>query len=68
MPIDPVQYGQMLKAVETMEADMQQMKANIATLLELANKSKGGLWVGMSFAAFLSSVATWIVTHFSPKP
>jgi hypothetical protein len=78
--IDPVQYGRLLASVEhqerqlhdmktTLGARMDEMSTQIAELLAMANKSKGGLWVGMSFAGVVSSIATWFVTHFgSTKP
>jgi hypothetical protein len=78
--IDPVQYGRLLASVEhqerqlnelrgNLEARMLTMSAQIQELLEMANKSKGGLWVGMSFAGVISSIATWFVAHFgSSKP
>lgn len=78
--IDPVQYGRLLASVEhqqrelhelktTLGVRMDEMSTQITALLEMANKSKGGLWVGMGFAGLFSSVATWIVTHFgSTKP
>lgn len=78
--IDPVQYGRLLASVENqkeqivamkvdMDTRMTAMAAQIAELLELANKSKGGFWVGMSVAAGVGSFATWVLTHlFGQKP
>jgi hypothetical protein len=78
--IDPVQYGRLLASVEHQERQlhelktslglrMDEMSSQITELLAMANKSKGGLWVGMSFAGVISSIATWFVAHFgSTKP
>ncbi len=74
--IDPVQYGRLLASVEHLEKNQTEMKASmaamseqIATLLELANKSKGGLWAGMSIAAGLGSLGTWLLKElFGGKP
>ncbi len=74
--IDPVQYGKLLASVEHLEKNQTEMKASMAAmagqiekLLELANKSKGGLWVGMSLAAGMGSFATWFLKElFGGKP
>ncbi len=74
--IDPVQYGRLLASVEHLEKNQTEMKASmaamseqIATLLELANKSKGGLWAGMSIAAGLGSLGAWLLKElFGGKP
>lgn len=68
--IDPIQYGRLLASVEHLEKQQAEMKktmdamsSSIADLLELANKSKGGLWAGMGIATGLSSLATWGITQ-----
>jgi len=54
--IDPIQYGQIIAKVDTLETQVTAMQADIKTLLEMANKSKGGFWVGMSIASVLSGI------------
>jgi hypothetical protein len=36
------------------------MRGDIKQLLEMANKSKGGFWVGMSIASALGGVVTFV--------
>ena len=55
--IDPIQYGQIIAKVDTLETQVTAMQADIKQLLEMANKSKGGFWVGMSIASLLSGIA-----------
>jgi hypothetical protein len=55
--IDPIQYGQLIAKVDALETQVSSMQSDIKQLLEMANKSKGGFWVGMSIASVLSGLA-----------
>jgi hypothetical protein len=61
--IDPVEYGRLTHAVEQLEAKVSSMDADIKELLALANKSKGGFWMGMTIASFVGGVVTFISSH-----
>lgn len=39
------------------------MASDIRELLALANRSKGGLWMGMSLASLFGSAVTWAAAH-----
>lgn len=52
--IDPVQYGMIIAKVNLMEQKIDSMENDIKSLLELANKSKGGFWMGMVIASSIS--------------
>jgi hypothetical protein len=43
------------------------MQTDIRTLLEMANKSKGGLWAGMTMASMLGGAVSWVATHWGSK-
>lgn len=60
MPIDPVEYGKLLHAVEELEHKVSAMDRDIKELLQLANQSKGGFWMGMMIAAAFGSIATML--------
>jgi hypothetical protein len=30
----------------------------------MANKSKGGLWAGMTIASMIGGLASWVVSHW----
>lgn len=64
MPIDPVEYGKLLHAVEELEHKVSAMESDIKELLQLANQSKGGFWVGMTIAAAIGSVLTMLSKVF----
>jgi len=61
--IDPVKYGVLWQKVQDMDKKMDKMENQIDQLLTLANKSKGGLWVGMSIVSALSAFVGFIVSH-----
>lgn len=61
--IDPVRYGVLWERVQNMDKKMDKMETQISELLELANKSKGGFWMGMTIASMVGGVFTWIVSH-----
>lgn len=48
--IDPVQFGALTAQVKTLETQVEELRADVKALLELANKSKGGFWMGMAVA------------------
>lgn len=61
--IDPIKFGQLVAQVETLQAQMSEMRIDMKQMLELANKSKGGFWMGMTIAAGVGSMMTWIGSH-----
>ena len=58
---DPVKYGVLWERVQQMDKKIDKMEGQIAELLELANKGKGGFWMGMTIASSLGAVVTWVV-------
>lgn len=60
MSIDPVEYGKLLHAVEELEHKVSAMESDIKELLQLANQSKGGFWIGMTIAAAVGRVLTML--------
>jgi len=61
--IDPVKYGVLWERVQNMDKKMDRMEGQIEQLLELANKSKGGFWMGMTIASMVGGAFAWIVSH-----
>ena len=49
--LDPREFGRLEAEVQSLRAQMTLLQNDVRELLELANKSKGGLWLGMSIAA-----------------
>lgn len=61
--IDPVKYGVLWERVQNMDKKIDKMESQIGELLELANKSKGGFWMGMTIASFAGAAVSWIASH-----
>ena len=62
--IDPVKYGVLWQKVQDMDKKMDKLERNVEELVELANKSKGGLWFGMSVVSGVSAVVGFIISHW----
>ena len=62
--IDPVKYGVLWERVQNMDKKMDKMEGQISELLELANKSKGGLWMGMTIASSVGGLVGWFSSHW----
>lgn len=62
--IDPVKYGVLWQKVQDMDKKMDKLERNVEELVELANKSKGGLWFGMSIVSGVSAIVGFILSHW----
>ena len=58
--IDARDFGRLEAQVEVLQAQVSQLSADVKALLELANKGKGGFWVGMTIASFMGGVITFV--------
>lgn len=65
--IDPYKYGKLVAQVEAMEKKIDKLEAGMEELLELANKSKGGFWMGMTVASLVGGIVTFITSHWVIK-
>ncbi len=70
--IDLIRYGALWQKVENYEAKFQdmsdkidKMEANIDELVAMANRSRGGLWVGLGVVSVISSLVGFIAHWFS---
>jgi hypothetical protein len=62
--IDPVKYGVLWERVQQMDKKIDKMEGQIEELLELANKGKGGFWMGMTIASMLGGGVAWVMAWF----
>jgi hypothetical protein len=58
--IDPREFGKLEAQVEALQIEVHGLRQDIKTLLEMANKSKGGMFVGMAIASFIGGMVTFI--------
>jgi len=62
--IDLVKYGVLWERVQQMDKKIDKMENQIEQLLELANKSKGGFWMGMTIASSVGAAVAWLAGHW----
>jgi len=72
--IDPVKYGVLWQKVESYESKFDEMSKkidkmenSIEQLVAMANKSRGGFWVGMMFISGISSLIGFVAHWFTQK-
>jgi len=65
--IDPREFGKLEAEVQSLRTQVSALQSDVRELLELANRSKGGFWIGMSIAAALGSVVSWVATHIMQR-
>jgi hypothetical protein len=58
--IDARDFGRLEAQVEALQKEMHLLSSDVKALLELANKGKGGFWMGMTIASFMGGVITFI--------
>lgn len=72
--LDPVKYGVLWNTVENNEKKLEElnkkmdkMEAKLETLCYLAERGRGGFWMGMLVVSAISTVTGWAIHWFSGK-
>ena len=52
-------FGRLEAEVQSLKAELDDIKADVKSLLALANKSNGGFWMGMTIASAVGGVLTF---------
>jgi len=60
--IDPREFGKLEAQVEALQAEVHAMREDIKALLEMANRSKGGFFVGMAIASVIGGFISFVAT------
>jgi len=60
--IDPREFGKLEAQVQSLQTEVHAMREDIKLLLEMANKSKGGMFVGMAIASVLGGIVSFVAT------
>jgi DNA anti-recombination protein RmuC len=58
--VDARDFGKLEAQVEALQKEVHSLSTDVKALLELANKSKGGLWAGMAIASLGGGLVTFI--------
>lgn len=69
--IDPVRYGVLWQKVqdyerrfEVIDKKLDKMEQQLEDLIAMANKGKGGFWVGMTIASMVGAGISWVTSHW----
>ena len=63
---DPIKYGVLWQKVQDLDKKVDKLESGMEELLALANKGRGGFWMGMAFISAVSSVVGYI-SHWVNK-
>ena len=53
-------FGRLEAEVQSLKTELDDIKTDVKCLLALANKSKGGFWMGMTVASIVGGFITYI--------
>ena len=58
------EFGKLEAQVEALQDEVSDLRRDVKCLLELANKSKGGFWMGMTIASGVGGLVTFFIDRF----
>jgi DNA anti-recombination protein RmuC len=58
--IDARDFGKLEAQVEALQKEVHALSTDVKSLLELANKGKGGFWMGMTIASAIGGLLTFV--------
>jgi len=58
------EFGKLEAQVESLQEEVSSLRREVKCLLELANKSKGGFWMGMTIASLVGGGITFFMDRF----
>jgi len=64
---DMFKFGGLVQQVETLQNKVDDMDKDIKALLELANKSRGGFWMGMAVVSAISGIISFFAGIYHAK-
>jgi hypothetical protein len=59
--IDLREFGKLEAQVEVLQTEVTALRDDVKKLLAMANKSKGGFWVGMAIASAISGISAFVL-------
>ena len=54
------EFGKLEAQVEALQSEVHELSKDVKALLALANKSKGGFWMGMTIASMAGGFITFL--------
>lgn len=62
--IDARDFGKLEAQVQALQNEVHSLSQDVKALLELANKSKGGFWMGMTIASTVGGILTFVAQRW----
>ena len=62
--IDPREFGRLEAEVNALQDEVSGLRDDVKELLELADKSKGGFWIGMAIVSGVGGIVGAIAKGF----
>jgi hypothetical protein len=62
--VDARDFGKLEAQVEALQKEVHSLSTDVKALLELANQSKGGFWMGMVIASTLSGIVSFFASRW----
>ena len=64
---DMFKFGGLVNQVENLQLKVDKLEAGMEELLALANKGRGGFWMGMAVISAFSTFIGFITHYFTSK-
>jgi len=64
---DMFKFGGLVNQVENLQLKVDKLEAGMEELLALANKGRGGFWVGMMVVSGISSIVGFVIHWLTGK-
>jgi hypothetical protein len=64
---DMFKFGSLVNQVETLQHKVDAMDKDIKELLQLANQSRGGFWMGMAIVSAISGIISFFAGIYHAK-
>lgn len=65
--IDPIEFGRVLARLDEQDKTIDEMRQDIKSLLAMANRGKGALFILMSVSSIVGAVIGAVGHHFFGK-
>ncbi len=59
--INPVEFGKMKQQIEQLQKGQDELRKDMKEMLALAERSKGGFWMGMAIASFIGGLVSIVI-------
>ena len=62
--IDPVLFGRVLSRLDDQDRQIHELRQDVKELVKMAEQGKGSLLMLCTVGGVVSSILTWLVSHF----